>query len=75
MYDKSLATGNAMTGVHHLLMVTDASENATFSGKALDTGGLWDIVPTVQQGGTFTDADGNVVGTSMNGTWCRPPRR
>lgn len=63
VYDKSLATGNKMTGVHHLLMVTDASENATFSGKELDTGGLWDIVPTVQRGGTFTDADGKVVGT------------
>ncbi|WP_296397203.1 autotransporter outer membrane beta-barrel domain-containing protein [Acidaminococcus timonensis] len=63
VYDKSLATGSQMTGVHHLLMVTDASENATFSGKDLDTGGLWDIVPTVQRGGTFTDADGNVVGT------------
>lgn len=63
VYDKSLATGSQMTGVHHLLMVTDASENATFSGKDLDTGGLWDIVPTVQRGGTFTDASGNVVGT------------
>lgn len=63
VYDKSLATGSQMTGVHHLLMVTDASENATFSGKDLDTGGLWDIVPTVQRGGTFTDANGNVVGT------------
>ena len=64
VYDQSLATGTMMTGVHHLLMVTDASENATFSGKDLDTGGLWNITPTVERGGTFTDANGKVVGSS-----------
>ncbi len=63
VYDRSLATGSEVTGVRHLLMVTDASKNATFSGKSLNTGGLWDITPTIERGGTFTDANGNSVGS------------
>ena len=63
VYDQSLATGKEVTGARHLLMVTDKSQNAVFTGKDLDTGGLWDITPTVQRGGTFTDADGNSVGS------------
>lgn len=63
VYDQSLATGKEVTGARHLLMVTDKSQNAVFSGKDLDTGGLWDITPTIQRGGTFTDADGNSVGS------------
>ena len=62
VYDRSFVTGNRVMGVKHLLMVKDASKNATFSGKSLDTGGLWEITPTIQRGGTFTDADGKVVG-------------
>ena len=62
VYDRSLATGSEVTGARHLLMVTDSSKNATFTGSALNTGGLWEITPTIQQGGTFTDADGNTVG-------------
>ena len=63
VYDASLATGNKVTGAKHLLLVTDPSRHTTFTGKDLDTGGLWEITPTIEQGGTFTDADGNRVGT------------
>lgn len=63
VYDKSLATGKKVTGAKHLLLVTDPSRHTTFTGKDLDTGGLWEITPTIEQGGTFTDADGNRVGT------------
>ena len=67
VYDKSLATGHKVTGTKHLLMVTDKSEKATFVGRNLDTGGLWELTPTIREGGTFTDADDNVVGSS--GEW------
>lgn len=62
VYDKSLATGKAVTDIRHLLMVTDESKNATFSGKDLNTGGLWTIVPTIRRGGTFEDETGNLYG-------------
>lgn len=62
VYDRSLSTGNQVTGARHLLLVTDPSRNTTFRGKALDTGGLWTITPTIEQGGTFTDDQGNRVG-------------
>lgn len=65
VYDKSLATGHKVTGTKHLLMVTDKSEKATFVGRNLDTGGLWELTPTIREGGTFTDADDNVVGSSV----------
>lgn len=67
VYDKSLATGHKVTGTKHLLMVTDESKKATFTGRDLDTGGLWELTPTIREGGTFTDADDNVVGSS--GEW------
>ena len=67
VYDKSLATGKEVTGARHLLMVTDNSKNATFLGESISTGGLWEIAPTIREGGTFADGDGNTVGTS--GEW------
>ena len=67
VYDKSLATGKEVTGTRHLLMVTDNSRNATFTGKSLDTGGLWDVTPSIHEGGTFADGKGNTIGKS--GEW------
>lgn len=62
VYDKSLVTGKEVTGARHLLMVTDGSGKASFYGKSLSTGGLWDIVPTIRRGGTFTDDKGKTIG-------------
>lgn len=62
VYDKSLVTGKEVTGARHLLMVTDGSGKASFYGKSLSTGGLWDITPTIQRGGTFTEEKGETVG-------------
>ncbi|CAK7030424.1 MAG: hypothetical protein PHAS_02253 [Phascolarctobacterium sp.] len=45
-------------------MITDASENATFAGKSLNAGGLWDVTPTIENGLAVTDGDGNVIGTA-----------
>ena len=67
VYDKSLATGKEVTGARHLLMVTDKSKNATFCGESISTGGLWEIAPTIREGGTFADGDGNTVGSA--GEW------
>lgn len=63
VYDKSLVSGNPVMGAKHLLMVTDKSQKAAFSGKSLNTGGLWELTPTIERGSTFTDANGSVVGT------------
>ena len=60
--DASLTNGREVTGVKNLLLITDASKNATFTGKALDRGGLWDVTPTIQRGDTVKDAAGNIVG-------------
>ena len=67
VYDRSLATGREVTGARHLLMVTDNSKNATFRGESISTGGLWDITPSIREGGTFADGDGNTVGKA--GEW------
>lgn len=48
--DSSFLTGKEVTGNRHLLLVTDDSMNATFTGKTLDKGGLWDVTPTIQNG-------------------------
>lgn len=61
--DASFARGSEVTGLRHQLLVTDASENATFTGEKLDTGGLWDVTPTIENGLNVYDAAGNVVGT------------
>lgn len=62
VYDKSLATGATVVGNKTLLLVTDDSGNATFEGKDLDTGGLWDITPSIQRGDTILDDSGNPKG-------------
>ena len=48
--DRSFLTGKEVTGNRHLLLVTDDSKNATFTGETLDKGGLWDVTPTIQNG-------------------------
>lgn len=62
VYDKSFLTGKEVTGVKNLLLITDASRNAVFTGASLDKGGLWDVTPTLQRGNTVKDAQGNIVG-------------
>lgn len=62
VYDKSFLTGKEVTGVKNLLLITDKSGKATFSGLTLDKGGLWDVTPTLQRGNTVKDAQGNIVG-------------
>ena len=62
VYDKSFLTGKEVTGVKNLLLITDASKNAVFTGASLDKGGLWDVTPTLQRGNTVKDAQGNIVG-------------
>ena len=47
--DNSLNTGVMVTGTKQLLLVTDASGKSVFTGKALDTGGLWDVNPTLEK--------------------------
>jgi outer membrane autotransporter protein len=48
VYDASLDTGNIVTGPKQLLVATDESGNYTFAGKTLDTGGLWETTPTIE---------------------------
>lgn len=60
--DASLTDGQEVTGVKNLLLITDASRNATFTGKSLDKGGLWDVTPTIRRGDTVKDGAGNIVG-------------
>ena len=60
--DASLTSGKEVTGVKNLLLITDVSKNAVFSGKSLDKGGLWDVTPTLQRGNLVKDAQGNIVG-------------
>lgn len=60
--DASLTSGKEVTGVKNLLLITDVSKNAVFSGKSLDKGGLWDVTPTLQRGNMVKDAQGNIVG-------------
>ena len=62
--DASLVNGIEVTGNKNLLLITDASENINFVGKNLNAGGLWDVTPTIENGLTVTDADGNVIGTA-----------
>lgn len=61
--DASFARGTEVTGTRHQLLVTDASENAVFTGEKLDTGGLWDVTPTIENGLNVYDEVGNVIGT------------
>ncbi len=46
--DSSLASGSTVIGMRSLLIATDDSGNSIFEGKALDTGGLWDLTPVIE---------------------------
>jgi outer membrane autotransporter protein len=48
--DVSLSSGMVVTGEKKLLLITDTSKNATFVGKKLNEGGLWDVMPTIENG-------------------------
>lgn len=61
--DVSLINGDWVTGAKKLLLVTDESKNATFVGKNINAGGLWDVMPTIENGLQVTDGNGNVIGT------------
>ncbi|WP_298588341.1 autotransporter outer membrane beta-barrel domain-containing protein [uncultured Megasphaera sp.] len=50
VYDASLVRGKEVTGMRHLLLVTDDSGQASFTGESLNQGGLWDVTPTIQNG-------------------------
>lgn len=57
--DKSFLLGKEVTGTKHLLLITDNSQNATFSGQSMDEGGLWDVTPTIQNGRYVRDVMGD----------------
>lgn len=57
--DRSFLTGNEVTGNRHLLLVTDDSQKAAFTGETLDKGGLWDVTPTIQNGSYVRDVMGD----------------
>lgn len=61
--DVSLANNIQVTGIKNLLLITDDSKNAVFTGKELNNGGLWDVTPTIKKGTEAFDAAGNAVGT------------
>lgn len=58
VHDESFLKGKEVTGTKHLLLITDYSKNATFSGLTLDEGGLWDVTPTIQNGQYVRDVMG-----------------
>lgn len=58
VHDQSFLTGHEVTGTKYQLLITDKSGNATFSGLTLDDGGLWDVTPTIQNGGYVHDVMG-----------------
>lgn len=58
VHDESFLKGKEVTGTKHLLLITDDSKNATFSGLTLDDGGLWDVTPTIQNGQYVHDVMG-----------------
>lgn len=47
--DVSLANNIQVTGIKNLLLITDDSKNAVFTGKELNNGGLWDVTPTIKR--------------------------
>ena len=57
--DSSLLSGIEVTGNKSLLLITDTSEKATFTGKHLNAGGIWDVTPTIENGADVTKADGS----------------
>lgn len=58
VYDASFARGKEVTGTRHLLLVTDDSGKASFTGETLNQGGLWDVTPTIQNGSYVRDTMG-----------------
>ena len=50
VYDASFIRGKEVTGTRHLLLITDDSGQASFTGESLNRGGLWDVTPTIQNG-------------------------
>ena len=56
--DASFARGKEVTGTRHLLLVTDDSGRASFTGETLNQGGLWDVTPTIQNGSYVRDTMG-----------------
>ena len=56
--DASFARGKEVTGTRHLLLVTDDSGRASFTGETLNRGGLWDVTPTIQNGSYVRDTMG-----------------
>ena len=51
--DLSGLNGSEVTGAHHQKLITDTDGNLTFVGQNLNTGGLWDIDPTLARGDTL----------------------
>lgn len=58
VYDASFARGKKVTGTRHLMLVTDDSGKASFTGETLNRGGLWDVTPTIQNGSYVRDTMG-----------------
>ena len=52
--DLSGLNGSEVTGAHHQKLITDTDGNLTFVGQNLNTGGLWDIDPTLARGDTLS---------------------
>ena len=48
--DLSKLNSTLVTGVHQQLLITDNSGKLTFAGKELNSGGLFDVTPTMTQG-------------------------
>lgn len=46
-----------------LLLIKDASKNATFVGQNLNAGGIWDVTPEIKKGTEVFNADGTAVET------------
>ena len=58
IHDESFLLGKEVTGTKHLLLITDNSKKAYFSGQSLDEGGLWDVTPTIRNGQYVHDVMG-----------------
>lgn len=57
--DRSFLLNQEVTGNKHLLLVTDNSKQAKFTGKSLNEGGLWDVTPTIENGSYVRDVMGD----------------
>lgn len=49
-----------------MLLVTDESGQATFEGKELNNGGLWDVTPTIEAETDSENANVRTAGTTKN---------